>query len=356
MRETDPIQPPDWNHILHGRLADETRRMRRRRLRAAVHARRVFRILIAATIALVIAGIGVFAWVGVEQYRNERDARQQAAQAAKPDRTTLARYRAMLAEAREYNRRIAATPQVIGETIDPDTGSISGDFTFTGDTDYQRQLQFGDGIMATVRIPCIDVNLPIRHGAGSYALENGVGHLHGSSLPVGGKDTHAVITGHTGIADKTLFTRLTELRKGDVFYIKVADRTLAYRVYDIRTVRPDDLKDLHVEKGRDIVTLVTCTPIFLNTHRLLVTGRRVAMPDDAPYPQDAPRTNANDRRPLMAAGITLLALTPPAILAANRNTSRPYGMHGRIPPVPDRRQRPTSRGGRPRKGRRTKLG
>ena len=323
---------PDWNHILHGSLADETRTHRRRRLRDGARGRRTFRILLAATIALIMAGLATFAWVGVEQYRNERDAQRQAETASRSDSAALVRYHAMIDQAREYNRRLAATPQVIGETIDPDTGSIGGDFTFKSDTDYQRQLDLGDGIMGTVRIPSIDVNLPIRHGAGSYALQNGVGHLHGSSLPVGGRSTHAVVTGHTGIADKTLFTRLTELRRGDVFYFVTADRTIAYKVYDIRTVRPDDLQDLRIEQGRDIATLVTCTPIFLNTHRLLVTGRRVAMPDDAPYPQDAPRTNANDKRPLMAAGVTLLALTPPAMLASGRNTRRPYGFHGR-PPV-----------------------
>ena len=322
---------PDWNHILHGSLADETRTHRRRRLRDGARGRRTFRILLAATIALIMAGLATFAWVGVEQYRNERDAQRQAETASRSDSATLARYHAMIDQAREYNRGLAATPQVIGETIDPDTGSIGGDFTFRDDTDYQRQLDLGDGIMGTVRIPGIDVNLPIRHGAGSYALQNGVGHLHGSSLPVGGRSTHAVVTGHTGIADKTLFTRLTELRRGDVFYFTVGDRTIAYKVYDIRTVRPDDLKDLRIEQGRDIATLVTCTPIFLNTHRLLVTGRRVAMPDDAPYPQDAPRTNANDKRPLMAAGVTLLALTPPAMLVSGRNTRRPYGFHGRPP-------------------------
>lgn len=322
---------PDWNHILHGSLADETRTHRRRRLRDRARGRRTFRILLAATIALIMAGLATFAWVGVEQYRNERDAQRQAETVSRSDSAALVRYHAMIDQAREYNRGLAATPQVIGETIDPDTGSIGGDFTFENDREYQDTLDFGDGVMATLRIPCIDVDLPVRHGAGEYALENGLGHLHGSSLPVGGTSTHTVITGHTGIAGKTLFTRLTELDKGDVFYLRVADRTLAYKVDRIRVVDPTDLRNLQVEKGKDLATLVTCTPIFLNTHRLLVTGRRVAMPDDAPYPQDAPRTNANDKRPLMAAGVALLALTPPAMLVSGRNMRRPYGFHGRPP-------------------------
>lgn len=323
-------EQPDWNHILHGRLADETRTARRHRIAAAIRAKRVARALIAATCALILAGIGVFAWVAVEQHQTEHDARMQAATAVKDDGTTI-KWPAMLEQAHTYNTRLAAHPQVVGETLDPDTGAASGDFTFEHDREYQDTLDFGDGIMATLRIPCIDVDLPVRHGAGEYALENGLGHLHGSSLPVGGTSTHTVITGHTGIAGKTLFTRLTELGKGDVFYLRVADRTLAYKVDRIRVVDPTDLRNLQVEKGKDLVTLVTCTPIFLNTSRLLVTGRRVAMPDDAPYPQDAPRTNANDKRPLMAAGVALLALTPPAMLVSGRATRRPYGFHGRPP-------------------------
>lgn len=171
-------------------------------------------------------------------------------------------------------------------------------------------------------------DLPVRHGADAYALDNGAGHLHGTSLPVGGKSTHSVITGHTGVADKALFTRLTELRKGDVFYVKVAAQTLAYKVTRIRTVDPDDLKSLQVEPGRDLVTLVTCTPIFLNTYRLLVTGERASMPGDAPYPEDAPKTSRRDMRPYLVSGVTLLAGLPAAVVASRRKT-RPYGRHGR---------------------------
>lgn len=325
-KETGQGQP-DWNHILHGRLADETRAARRRRIAAATHAKRMIRTLTATTCALILAGIGMFAWVAAEQHQTEHDARMQAATAVKDD-GTAAKWHAMLEQAKEYNTSLAAHPQVVGETLDPDTGAASGDFTFENDREYQDTLDFGDGIMATLRIPCIDVDLPVRHGAGEYALENGLGHLHGSSLPVGGESTHAVITGHTGIAGKTLFTRLTELRKGDVFYLRVADGTLAYKVDRIRVVDPTDLRNLQVEKGRDLVTLVTCTPIFLNTHRLLVTGERVSMPDEAPYPQDAPTSNANDRRPLMVAGITLLAGLPVAIAVESHTRVRPYGRHG----------------------------
>ncbi len=223
--------------------------------------------------------------------------------------------------------KLAAAPQVIGELSGED-GAVKGDFGFKSDREYQSLLDFGDGIMATIEIPSIGVDLPVRHGADAYALDNGLGHLHGTSLPVGGTSTHSVITGHTGVADKALFTRLTELRKGDVFYVKVAAQTLAYKVTRIRTVDPDDLRSVRVEPGRDLVTLVTCTPIFLNTYRLLVTGERASMPGDAPYPEDAPKTSRRDMRPYLVSGVTLLAGLPAAVVASRRKT-RPYGRHGR---------------------------
>ena len=109
---------------------------------------------------------------------------------------------------------------------------------------------------------------------------------------------------------------------------KVAAQTLAYKVTRIRKVDPDDLRSVRIQPGRDLVTLVTCTPIFLNTYRLLVTGERVSMPDDAPYPEDAPRTSGRDTRPYLVSGVTLLAGLPAAIVAARPRT-RPFGRHGR---------------------------
>ena len=125
------------------------------------------------------------------------------------------------------------------------------------------------------------------HGAGQDVLEHAAGHLAGTSLPVGGKNTRAVITGHSNLKGATLFTRLGELEKGDPFYIKVMGNTMAYRVNDIRIVSPTDTKALKIRKGRDEVTLLTCTGQG-NTLRLLVTGEHNSMPDQAPLPGDAP--------------------------------------------------------------------
>ena len=302
----------DWDWVIKGDHVYDTRRERRSRLLRKRHMARVFRMLAAVTTVFCLVGVGTFAWIGVEQAGASRRAAQSAALADEGDRSA-GKYARMVEQAHAYNRKLAATPQVIGETSTED-GVIDGDFGFHDDKEYQNLLDFGDGIMASVEIPSIGVDLPVRHGADSYALDNGLGHLHGTSLPVGGKNTHSVITGHTGVADKALFTRLNELR-------------LAYKVTRIRKVDPDDLKSLQIERGRDLVTLVTCTPIFLNTYRLLVTGERVSMPDDAPYPEDAPRTTGRDARPLLVSGVALLAGMPVAMVES-RPRVRPYGRHG----------------------------
>lgn len=130
------------------------------------------------------------------------------------------------------------------------------------------------GVMGYLEIPCISVNLPIYHGTDAEILERGVGHLAASSIPVGGKSTHSVLTGHTGLSSAKLFTDLTEMKKEDLFFIHVLDRTLAYKVDQISVVRPEDTRKLQIVKEKDYVTLVTCTPYGVNDHRLLVRGVR----------------------------------------------------------------------------------
>ena len=143
--------------------------------------------------------------------------------------------------------------------------------------DYESQLNIaGDGTMGYVEIPKISVNLPIYHGTGNDSLERGVGHLLGSSLPVGGASTHAILTGHSGMATQKMFTDLEQLSVGDVFYLHILDETLAYQVDRIKTVLPYDTSLLGITSGRDYCTLVTCTPYGINTHRLLVRGTRIA--------------------------------------------------------------------------------
>lgn len=143
----------------------------------------------------------------------------------------------------------------------------------------------GNGMMGYIRIPAIKIELPIYHGTSESVLQTGVGHFEGTSLPVGGKSTHTVLTGHRGLPTKTLFTNLDKLKEGDVFYIKVLGKTFAYEIDQILTVLPSNTKALSITNGKDYATLVTCTPYAINTHRLLVRGHRI------------PYTEANKKQP-----------------------------------------------------------
>lgn len=134
----------------------------------------------------------------------------------------------------------------------------------------------GDGMMGYVEIPKIDIKIPIFHTVTTEVLEKAAGHLEGSSLPVGGESTHAVISAHRGLPSATLFTDLDKLEEGDHFLISVLDDILCYEVDKISVVEPTETNDLAVEEGQDLVTLLTCTPYGVNSHRLLVRGHRVA--------------------------------------------------------------------------------
>ena len=144
-----------------------------------------------------------------------------------------------------------------------------------GDESYNEILNLGaSGMMGYLEIPKIKVRLPIYHGVDEKVLQIGVGHIEGTSLPVGGESTHSVLSGHRGLPSATLLTNLNRVVLGDEFYIYVLDEILAYRVDDIRVVLPSQVDSLAIEKGKDYVTLVTCTPYGINSHRLLVRGTR----------------------------------------------------------------------------------
>ena len=145
------------------------------------------------------------------------------------------------------------------------------------DAEYHRQLNIEDtGIMGYIDIPKLSITLPIYHGIEERVLQVAIGHIPGSSLPVGGEGTHCVISGHRGLPSARLFTDIDKLIEGDTFTINVLNLTLTYEVDQIRTVEPTDFSYLGIEEGKDLMTLVTCTPYGINTHRLLVRGHRVA--------------------------------------------------------------------------------
>ena len=132
-----------------------------------------------------------------------------------------------------------------------------------------------NGILGTIVIPAINIKLPIYHGTSEKILEKGIGHLEGSSLPLGGENTHTVLTGHTGLSNAKLFTDLSEMKEGEFFFLNILGEQLVYQINQIRIVLPTDLEELYIKKGKDYCTLVTCTPYGVNTHRLLVRGERV---------------------------------------------------------------------------------
>ena len=146
----------------------------------------------------------------------------------------------------------------------------------TASENYENLLNLnGSGIMGYVEIPKLEINLPIYHGTGETALDKGVGHLLGSSLPVGGTGCHSILTGHSGVAGNKLFSDIDQLSEGDVFYLRVLDETLAYEVEAVNIVLPYETELLAPIRGRDLCTLVTCYPYGVNTHRLLVRGKRI---------------------------------------------------------------------------------
>lgn len=153
---------------------------------------------------------------------------------------------------------------------------------------YDEQLMVG-GVMAYVDIPKINVYLPVQHGTDADTLERAVGHVVGTSLPVGGSSTHAVLSAHSGMANSKLFSDIDQLAAGDTFYIHVLGEVLAYQVDNIATVLPTDTSLLQIEEGKEFVTLVTCTPFGVNTHRLLVRGHRV------PYTPEQEATAAAEK-------------------------------------------------------------
>ncbi|WP_433676527.1 class C sortase [Microbacterium gorillae] len=176
-----------------------------------------------------------------------------------------------ITNAEEYNSKLSSGAILAANTNVPTgSGSLADD-----ELNYWKLLDAGHGLMGRIQIPSINVDLPIYHGTSDEALLEGAGHLQGTSLPVGGVDTHSVITAHRGLANARMFTDLDRVQKGDTFSITTFGHTVSYQVIDTKVVEPEDNASLRQEAGKDLVTLVTCTPLGINTHRILVTGARI---------------------------------------------------------------------------------
>lgn len=182
--------------------------------------------------------------------------------------TDKSKVKEQIQSAQKYN-------DMLFQTRGASVGNI--DTEILSDENYESILNLtGKGIMGSIEIPKIGVDLPIYHGTSDDVLSNGVGHLQNSSFPVSGENTRTVLTGHRGLPNAKLFTRLDELKKDDLFYIHVGNKTLAYQIYKIEIVKKEEAPDvLGIEEGKDLATLLTCTPYGINTHRLILTGKRV---------------------------------------------------------------------------------
>ncbi|MDK8328338.1 MAG: class C sortase [Gardnerella vaginalis] len=233
-------------------------------------------------IALVLAGILCFSYPVCSTLWNNHVSKEISTAYDKYNHDQAGDVRrAHIRDAKRYN---ATRKDML--TRDPYGGDGQEDITNTpGYKRYLKTLEEPMGIIGIVKIPKIGVKLPIYHGTKEDTLARGAGHLYGTDLPVGGKGRHTVITAHTGLPNATMFDSLTDLKKGDYFYLDVQGETLRYKVFRINVVDPHDISLLQREKGRDLATLLTCTPYGVNSHRLLVTGYRV-LPDPVAAPED----------------------------------------------------------------------
>lgn len=217
---------------------------------------------------VLFVAFAVLLYPTVSSYVNEKNGSKVVSNYdAESVRLSNAEKEQMLEDARAYNKEMLSNIDLIDPFSQGETSV---------DARYESLLNMdGSGMMGYIRIPKIKVEIPIYHGTSESVLQAGVGHFWGTSLPVGGESTHTVLTGHRGLPTKTLFTNMDKLVEGDVFYIKVLDKTLAYQVDQILTVLPEETEALSIVPGQGYATLVTCTPYAINTHRLLVRGHRI---------------------------------------------------------------------------------
>lgn len=251
-------------------------------------------------VTILLAGVGLLLYPTVSDYWNSFH--QSKAVVSYVENVTNIddeQYEKLWNDAVAYNEKLAEN-------------GIQWTLTDEEKEEYSEYLKVDDsGIMAYIDIPVIDCSLPIYHGTDESVLQIAIGHIEGSSLPVGGEGSHCVVSGHRGLPSARIFTDLDKLVEGDIFLIHTLDATLTYEVDQIRIVEPTDLSDLQIEEGKDLCTLVTCTPYGINTHRLLVRGHRIENEEEAEeirVSADATQVDPVQVAPFVAMPILLLML------------------------------------------------
>lgn len=224
-------------------------------------------------LSLLLLGIGLVVYpIASSSYTEHHQSQVYTQYQESIERAGNEEMEAARAAAEAYNRQLASGTIVEGEIP----------------LDYDSLLNLtGNGMMGYIEIPAIDVLLPIYHGVGEDSLEHGAGHMPSTSLPVGGKGTHAAISAHTGMSTARMFTDLGQLETGDHFYLHVLDETLTYEVDQLLVVEPYQTDALKIDRGKDYVTLITCTPYGINSHRLLVRGHRIEAKAEETFSADA---------------------------------------------------------------------
>ena len=265
-------------------------------------------------ILIFLVGLSVMLYPSVSDAVNRKhQSRAVAGYAEEVEQLSDADYQTYFDAADAYNRQLNTTPNAFYK---PDL--VSG---------YAQTLDIsGTGIMGYITIPKISVELPIYHGTDEGVLQVAAGHLEGSSLPVGGAGTHAVISAHRGLPSAKLFTNLDQLEVGDTFTITVLDRVLTYEVDKISIVLPTETDELKIAEGKDYVTLMTCTPYGINTHRLLVRGRRVETPDQ--YKHLRVTAEALKIEPIIVAPIMALPMLLILLIGMLISTRKPKKTRG----------------------------
>ena len=298
-----------------------------------------------------IALLALLVGMGCIAYPFMSDALNQAREKEIVETTVQSVYNtdeATLAAEREkaitYNQQLLDGRAVVTDPFDPDAERPT-------DEDYDNVLNLsGDGVMATINIPKIHVELPVYHTTDTDVLEHGVGHLEGTSVPIGGESTHCVLSGHTGLPSMKIFDNLDQLEVGDYFVISVLGEDHAYRVTSVEVVLPDETDSLVIEQGRDLCTLVTCTPYGVNTHRLLVHAERCELPaewldkGDADFPSGYTEPPDKALLPSVLLGLLLAALVIGVYVLISKLRSRGRGGSGSAPvSVGQPTSRPTGR-------------
>ena len=220
-------------------------------------------------VAVILFGVGIFFYPNISNWYMQRHQGEIIQEySKKTEGMSTEEIKEIKKSVRAYNKSLINNRTILTDPFDEEAWNLLND-------SYKDLLSVG-GTMAYIEIPKIDVYLPVYHGTDKKTLEKGIGHLQNTSFPIGGKGTHCVLSGHSGLPSAMLFTNLDQMKKGNKFYIHVLDEVLAYKVDQIKVVEPEDISLLKIDPDEDYVTLVTCTPFGKNTHRLLVRGKRTA--------------------------------------------------------------------------------